>query len=41
MRFSSSHLLLGFCLLLLGGGWAVPARADVVFAARSISVPGV
>ncbi|HXD37407.1 MAG TPA: hypothetical protein VN624_12180 [Rhodanobacter sp.] len=41
MRFSSSHLLLGFCLLFLGGGWAVPARADVVFAARSIGVPGV
>ena len=41
MRFSSSHLLLVFCLLFLAGGWAAPARADVVFAARSISVPGV
>ncbi|HUW53098.1 MAG TPA: hypothetical protein VMV99_06760 [Rhodanobacter sp.] len=40
MRFLSSPLLL-CCGLLLGGIWALPARADVVFAAKSISMPGV
>jgi len=39
MRATSSHLLLGFCLLI-GIGWALPARADVLLGARAISVPG-
>ena len=40
MRLTSSHLLL-CCCLLLGAGWAMPARADVLFTAKSISVHGV
>ena len=40
MRPTSSHLLL-CCGLLLGLFWLVPARADVVISAKSISVPGV
>ncbi|OOG56281.1 hypothetical protein [Rhodanobacter sp. C03] len=40
MRPTSSHLLL-CCCLLLGIGWALPARADVLLTARSVSVPGV
>ncbi|OOG38734.1 hypothetical protein [Rhodanobacter sp. C05] len=39
MRPTSSHLLL-CCCLLLGIGWVVPARADVLLTARSVSVPG-
>jgi len=39
MRFSSSHLLLGICLLL--SGRAAPAWADVALSARSVGVPGV
>lgn len=39
MRPNSSHLLL-LCCLLLGLGWALPARADVVLTAKSVSVPG-
>ena len=40
MRPTSSHLLL-CCCLLLGFGWALPARADVVLTAKAIDVPGV
>lgn len=40
MRPTSSHLLL-CCCLLLGIGWALPARADVLLTAKSINVPGV
>jgi hypothetical protein len=40
MRPTSSHLLL-CCCLLLGIGWALPARADVLLTAKSISLPGV
>jgi hypothetical protein len=40
MRPTSSHFLLCLCLLL-GAGWAMPARADVLLTARSISVHGV
>jgi hypothetical protein len=40
MRPTSSHLL-PCCCLLLGIGGALPARADVLLAAKSISVPGV
>ncbi len=39
MRVTSSHLLLGFCLLI-GVAWALPARADVLLGARTISAPG-
>ncbi len=39
MRPTSSHLLL-CCCLLLGIGWALPARADVLLTAKSVSVPG-
>lgn len=39
MRSTSSHLLL-CCGLLLASCWALPARADVLLAAKSISVPG-
>ncbi|GAB2544959.1 translocation/assembly module TamB domain-containing protein [Rhodanobacter koreensis] len=39
MRSTSSHLLL-CCCLLLGIGWAAPARADVLLTAKAISVPG-
>ncbi|MEO6799540.1 MAG: hypothetical protein ABI178_06360 [Rhodanobacter sp.] len=40
MRPTSSHLLL-CCGLLLGLFWLGPVRADVLFAAKAISVPGV
>jgi hypothetical protein len=40
MRPTSSHLLL-CCCLLLGIGWVLPARADVVLTAKSIDMPGV
>ena len=40
MRLTSSHLLL-CCCLLLGAGWALPARADVLLTAKSIKVPGI
>jgi len=40
MRPTSSHFLL-CCCLLLGVGWMPPARAEVLLAAKSISVPGV
>ena len=40
MRLTSSHLLLCCCLLLVSG-WAVPVRADVLVAAKVVSVPGV
>lgn len=40
MRPTSSHLLL-CCCLLLGVGWTLPARADVLLGATSISMPGV
>lgn len=40
MRTTSSHLLL-CCCLLLAVCWSVPARADVLLSAKSISVPGV
>lgn len=40
MRSTSSHLLL-CCCLLLGIGWALPARADVLLTAKSIVLPGV
>ncbi|WP_458072220.1 hypothetical protein [Rhodanobacter sp. BL-MT-08] len=40
MRSTSSHLLL-YCLLLVGGVWTMPARADIVLSAKAISVPGV
>ncbi|MHB1057195.1 MAG: hypothetical protein ACYC0F_04830 [Rhodanobacter sp.] len=39
MRPNSSHLLL-CCCLLLGIGWALPARADLLLTAKSIDVPG-
>lgn len=39
MRFTSSHLLL-CCCLLLGTGWLVPARADVLLTAKAVNVPG-
>ncbi len=39
MRSTSSHLLL-CCGVLLGWLWALPARADVVLTASSVSVPG-
>ncbi|MEO8997735.1 MAG: hypothetical protein ABI227_14565 [Rhodanobacter sp.] len=39
MRPTSSHLLL-CCCLLLGIGWTLPARADVLLTAKSISLPG-
>jgi hypothetical protein len=39
MRPTSSHLLL-CCCLLLGIGWALPARADVLLTAKSIDLPG-
>ena len=39
MRPTSSHFLL-CCCLLLGIGWALPARAEVLLTAKSISVPG-
>jgi hypothetical protein len=40
MRTTSSHLML-CCCLLLAACWSVPARADVLLSAKSISVPGV
>ena len=40
MRPTSSHLLL-CCCLLLGVGWALPVRADVLLTAKSINLPGV
>jgi len=40
MRPTSSHLLL-CCCLLLGFGWTLPARADVLLTAKSINLPGV
>lgn len=40
MRSTSSHLLL-CCCLLLGIGWVLPARADVLLTAKSIVMPGV
>lgn len=40
MRLTSSHLLL-CCVLLLAIVWMPAARADVVLAAKSISLPGV
>ncbi|WP_108472972.1 hypothetical protein [Rhodanobacter thiooxydans] len=40
MRPTSSHFLL-CCCLLLGVGWALPVRAQVLLTAKSISVPGV
>ena len=40
MRSTSSHLLL-CCCFLLGVGWALPARADVLLTAKSISTHGV
>jgi len=40
MRPTSSHLLL-CCCLLLGIGWALPVRADVLLTAKSINLPGV
>ena len=40
MRPTSSHLLL-CCCLLLGIGWVLPVRADVLLTAKSINVPGV
>ncbi|WP_426699760.1 hypothetical protein ACPPVV_10025 [Rhodanobacter sp. Col0626] len=40
MRPTSSHLLL-CCCLLLGIGWALPVRADVLLTAKSIAMPGV
>ncbi|KZC37663.1 MULTISPECIES: hypothetical protein [Rhodanobacter] len=40
MRPTSSHLLL-CCCLLLGIGWMLPAQAQVLLTAKSISVPGV
>ena len=40
MRPTSSHLLL-CCCLLLGLGWMLPARADVLLTAKSITLPGV
>ena len=40
MRLTSSHLLL-CCALLLSSVWMPAARADVVLAAKSISLPGV
>lgn len=40
MRSTSSHLLL-CCCLLLGIGWALPVRADVLLTAKSINLPGV
>ena len=39
MRPTSSHLLL--CCLLLGIGWMLPAQAQVLLTAKSLSVPGV
>ena len=39
MRSTSSHLLL-CCCLLLGIGWTVPARADVLLTAKAVSMPG-
>jgi hypothetical protein len=39
MRLTSSHLLL-LCCLLLGVGWALPARADIQLAAKSVDMPG-
>lgn len=40
MRSTSSHLLL-CCCLLLGIGWTLPVRADVLLTAKSINLPGV
>jgi len=40
MRSTSSQILLCCCLLLVVG-WAMPARADVLFAAKSISSHGI
>ena len=40
MRFTSSHLLLSFAILL-GVGWMLPARADIALGAKAMSVPGV
>ena len=40
MRPTSSHLLL-CCCLLLGIGWTLPARAEMLLTAKSISIPGV
>ena len=40
MRSTSSHFFRCCCLLLLVG-WAIPVRADVLFAAKSISSHGI
>ena len=40
MRLTSSHLFLSCCLLLVSG-WAAPACADVLIAAKVVSVSGV
>jgi hypothetical protein len=39
MRSTSSRLLL-CCCLLLGVSWMLPARADVLLTAKSVTVPG-
>lgn len=40
MRSTSSHFFLCLCLFL-GGGWLLPAHADVVLGAKSLSLQGV
>ncbi|EIL95153.1 hypothetical protein [Rhodanobacter spathiphylli] len=40
MRPTSSHFLI-CCCLLLGLAWALPAQADVLLSAKSITAPGI